>query len=122
MFRKFFLLFGIFHLIEFLLVFKDLVISFWCGIFEFTISWVFDDVMEGVWSQVKLSLELHLGIDLFGLVELNIVANSVEMHDEDVRRAGKKFSFLHSDIFVAITAFVVIEVLAVNISFNCLFN
>jgi hypothetical protein len=90
--------------------------------FDFTFTWVVDDVMEGVWSQVKLSLELDLGIDLFGLVERNIVANSVEMHDEDVRRAGKKFSFLHSDFFVATTASEIIEVLAVNISFNRLFN
>ena len=100
----------------------DFFISFWSGMFDFTFTWVVDDVMEGVWSQVKLSLELDLGIDLFRLVELNIVANSVDMHDEDVRRAGKKFSFLHSDFFVAATASIVIEELAVNISFNRLFN
>ena len=44
------------------------------------------------------------------------------MHDEDVRRTGKKVSFLHSDFFVAATASGAIDWLAVDLSLNRFFN
>ena len=55
-------------------------------------------------------------------MELNIIVNSVKMYDEDVRRTGKKVSFLHSDFFVAATASGAIDWLAVDLSLNRFFN
>ena len=56
-------------------------------------------------------------------MEQIIIVNSVKMHDEHVRRTGKKVSYLHSDFFVAVTASAgAIDLLAVDLSLNRFFN